>query len=103
MCIFIFVVAVMSSESAMKSHSVHEEASRPSSIPELKSATHVETKLNPDSEPDVVLISDDKNVKDDKSRSGIWKHFDRKLIDGLMKAICKYCNVKLRGDSGCGT
>ena len=63
----------------------------------------MDSNSNPDSEPDVILIEEDKKVKEDKSRSDVWNHFSGKSIDGAMKAVCKYCNKQLRGDSGCRT
>lgn len=38
-----------------------------------------------------------------KLKSEAWLHFDKVKIDGVVKAVCKYCKTKLRGDSGCGT
>lgn len=94
----------MLSESFLKSQSV----SQPSATPELESSW-INTNSNPESEQEVVLIgddkNDDKNVKEEGSRlrSDVWNHFTKKLIDGVMKAICKYCKKQFRGDSGCGT
>lgn len=36
-------------------------------------------------------------------RSDAWNYFDRKKIDGKIKAICKYCKKKYGGDSSHGT
>lgn len=45
------------------------------------------------------------NVNGNKRRltSDVWNHFDRKTIDGVVKAECKYCHKKLAGSSRNGT
>lgn len=85
------------------SQSVHDANSQPLSTAELESAN----KECPDA--DHILIDDDNGTneyeEDEKSRvrSDVWNHFDRKKIDGSLKAICKYCKKKLKGDPGSGT
>ncbi|GKB42927.1 zinc finger BED domain-containing protein RICESLEEPER 2-like protein [Tanacetum coccineum] len=38
-----------------------------------------------------------------KLTSDVWPHFDRKIINGVLKAECKYCHKKLAGSSQSGT
>ena len=44
-------------------------------------------------------MAENENVldKDDntKLRSVYWKHYDRVQINGVYKAICKYCRIKI--------
>lgn len=94
------------SQSIPNSNSIPDQNSQPSITPELQSAP---SGNSPD--PDVITISNDNEidgaVKEDKAlkkgKSEAWLHFDKVRIDGDVKAVCKYCSAKLRGDSAAGT
>ncbi|KAM6560537.1 zinc finger BED domain-containing protein DAYSLEEPER-like [Cannabis sativa] len=46
-----------------------------------------------------VSITVDETQNQRKRTSGAWDHFTRQKIDGKIKAVCKYCERKLVGDS----
>ena len=82
----------MSSHSLPKSQAAPDENSRPL---ELHSANK-DSISTPDL--DVILIDNDAatdskavNGGSGRERSEVWKHFHKKTIDGVVKAICNYC------------
>ncbi|KAL8156752.1 hypothetical protein AgCh_001742 [Apium graveolens] len=96
--------SALNSQSTPTSHSTPGEQSEPSSTPELQSVP-VGNIITSSQEQDVVTITDDEQQDKElrKGKSDVWNHFDKVRIDGLVKAVCKYCHAKLRGDSAAGT
>ena len=93
------------SQSVPNSQSIPDANSQPSTTRELQSAP-AENLSTSSHDPDVIMIDND-DSKDDKAlkkgKSEAWLHFDKVKIEGAIKAVCKYCGAKLRGDSGAGT
>lgn len=98
----------MSSQSIPNSQFVSDENSQPSSN-ELQSANK-DSNSTPD--PDVILIDNNDATAECKKiveggsgreKSNVWNHFTKQVIDGSLKAICKYCKKQMKGDSGSGT
>ncbi|KAL6579833.1 hypothetical protein OROMI_007857 [Orobanche minor] len=85
------------------SQSIPDENSQPSTTPELQIQSAPTGILI--HEPDVITITDEgkQNKLLKKGKSKAWLHFDKVLVDGVLKAQCNYCSAKLRGDSGAGT
>ncbi|KAL6497848.1 hypothetical protein OROHE_026875 [Orobanche hederae] len=85
------------------SQSIPDENSQPSTTPELQiQSTPTGISIH---EPDVITITDEgkQNKLLKKGKSKAWLHFDKVLVDGVLKVQCNYCSAKLRGDSGAGT
>ncbi|GJU15775.1 retrovirus-related pol polyprotein from transposon 297 family protein, partial [Tanacetum coccineum] len=57
-----------------------------------------ESQEQPFQEEDTNLIGNKRKLTSD-----VWPHFDRKVINGELKAECKYCHKKLAGSSRSGT
>ncbi|KAL8149853.1 hypothetical protein AgCh_006754 [Apium graveolens] len=98
----------MSSQSIPNSQFVSDENSQPSSN-ELQSANK-----DSNSTPDPYVILTDNNDAtaeckkiveggSGREKSNVWNHFTKQVIDGSLKAICKYCKKQMKGDSGSGT
>ncbi|KAK1379649.1 hypothetical protein POM88_026393 [Heracleum sosnowskyi] len=99
----------MSSHPVSSSEKVPDESSEPSAsaAAELQSANK-DSNSTPESEPDVIGNDDDANESGQKGdnskfRSDVWGHFTKKKVDGNLKAICNYCKLAMKGDSGSGT
>ena len=48
-------------------------------------------------------ISTDQSGRSGKKRAKVWAYVDTKLIDGVEKAVCKYCKLQLSSVPGKGT
>ncbi|GKB17546.1 zinc finger BED domain-containing protein RICESLEEPER 2-like protein [Tanacetum coccineum] len=53
-----------------------------------------ESQEQPFQEEDTNLIGNKRKLTSD-----VWPHFDRKIINGELKVVCKYCHNKLAGSS----
>ncbi|KAK1399833.1 hypothetical protein POM88_009696 [Heracleum sosnowskyi] len=92
----------------MSTHSI--PSSDENSTPELElQSANKDSNSTPDSQPDIVAVDNDDDdavnasgQTDDngRCRSDVWGHFTRKKIDGAFKAICNYCKLQMKGDSG---
>lgn len=86
------------SESPTSSAAHGSSTSSPSSLPEIGN--------NP-SENDGDELAENENALDKyanaKLRFVYWTHYDRVQIDGVYKAICKYCRIKISGNTNNGT
>ncbi|KAL8136162.1 hypothetical protein AgCh_010675 [Apium graveolens] len=106
-------MAMTSSQSVPNSESIPDANSQPSTTPNSQPSTTPELQSAPtenistsSQEPDVIIIDNDSKVEDKelkKGKSEAWLHFDKVRIEGAIKAVCKYCGAKLRGDSNAGT
>jgi len=48
-------------------------------------------------------ISTDQSGRSGKKRAKVWAYVDTELIDGVEKAVCKYCKLQLSSVPGKGT
>ncbi|KAG2619999.1 hypothetical protein PVAP13_3NG155001 [Panicum virgatum] len=48
-------------------------------------------------------ISIDQSGRSGKKRAKVWAYIDTELIDGVEKAVCKYCKLQLSSVPGKGT
>ncbi|CAN1272876.1 hypothetical protein LINPERPRIM_LOCUS14759, partial [Linum perenne] len=58
---------------------------------------------NPENQPQPAAIVGEHDVDQSRLTSDVWVHFNRKKVNGVMKARCKYCLKLLSGDSNSGT
>ena len=45
-------------------------------------------------------ISTDQSGQLRKKRAKVWAYVDSEIVDGIEKAVCKYCELKLSSVSG---
>jgi len=48
-------------------------------------------------------ISTDQSGRSGKKRAKVWAYVDSEIVDGIEKAVCKYCKLQLSSVSGKGT
>ncbi|XP_066311275.1 zinc finger BED domain-containing protein RICESLEEPER 4-like [Miscanthus floridulus] len=48
-------------------------------------------------------ISTDQPSRSGKKRAKVWAYVDSEIVDGIEKAVCKYCKLQLSSVSGKGT
>jgi hypothetical protein len=50
-------------------------------------------------------ISDGRSRRTPTRRAAVWEHFEQYLVEvnGVTKAVCKYCGLKLTSNKGSGT
>jgi hypothetical protein len=48
-------------------------------------------------------MSTDQSGRSGKKRAKVWAYVDSEIIDGIEKAVCKYCKLQLSSVSGKGT
>jgi molybdenum cofactor biosynthesis enzyme MoaA len=48
-------------------------------------------------------MSTDQSSRSGKKRAKVWAYVDSEIINGIEKAVCKYCKLQLSSVSGKGT
>jgi hypothetical protein len=48
-------------------------------------------------------ISIDHSGRSRKKRAKVWAYVDSEIVDGIEKAVCKYCKLRLSSVLGKGT
>ena len=48
-------------------------------------------------------LDTDQSSRTPKKRAKVWQHVDTERVDGVVKAICKYCKLHLSNETGKGT
>jgi len=61
-----------------------------SAVPELVAESHES-------------MSTDQSSRSSKKRAKVWEHIESEVVDGIEKAICKYCRTQLSLVAGKGT
>ena len=51
------------------------------------------------------IASNDQSMRTPTRRAKVWEHFEQDLVEvnGVMKAVCKYCGVQLMSKRSSGT
>jgi SH3-like domain-containing protein len=49
------------------------------------------------------VISTDQSGRSGKKRAKVWAYVDSEIVDGIEKAVCKYCKLQLSSVSGKST